>query len=178
MIELSVLPCDNAFVRYLTLISAFYLPLLGFGLFHFWKMLSPLHHKGPLLCLRVLSLLTSYPVSAFAKAKPSEMSGGGYVCAEADTKTCRFVFSSFKLKIRLKKNKSHFGSSNISQLMRLIISNPTLVKRRSSYISPDVKTSEFNESNVIFFRKVCIFKSICCFSTGKMVCSLTACCQT
>lgn len=79
MTELFVLPCDNAFVRYLTLISAFYLPLLGFGLFHFRKMLSPLHHKGPLLCLRVLSLLTSYPVSAPAKAKPSVVSGGGHV---------------------------------------------------------------------------------------------------
>lgn len=75
MTELFVLPCDNAFVRYLTLISAFYLPLLGFGLFHFRKMLSPLHHKGPLLCLRVLSLLTSYPVSAPAKAKPSVLCG-------------------------------------------------------------------------------------------------------
>lgn len=80
MTELLVLTCDNAFVRHLTLISAFYLPLLGFGLFHFRKMLSPLHHKGPLLCLRVLSLLTSYPVSASSKAKPSEMSGGGCVC--------------------------------------------------------------------------------------------------
>lgn len=79
MIEPFVLTCDNAFVRFLTLISAVYLPLLGFGLFHFWKMLSPLHHKGPLPCLRVRSLLTSYPVSAFAKVKPAEMSCGGYV---------------------------------------------------------------------------------------------------
>lgn len=74
-----VLTCDNALVRLVTLISALYLPLLGFGLFHFWKMLSPLHHKGPLPCLRVLSLLTSYPVSAFAKVKPSEMSCGHHM---------------------------------------------------------------------------------------------------
>lgn len=69
MIKLFVLTCDNAFVRFVTLISAFcYLLLLDFGLFHFWKMLSPLHHKGPLLCLRVLSLLTSYPVSAWPRS--------------------------------------------------------------------------------------------------------------
>lgn len=174
MIELSVFTCDNAFVRYLTLISAFYLPLLGFGLFHFWKMLSPLHHKGPLLCLRVLSLLTSYPVSAFAKAKPSEMSAGGYVCAEADTKTRRFVLSSFKLRIRLKEINLILAHH---QLMRLLISNLMLVKRHSFYPPlPHVKISEFQESNVIFFWKVCIFKSICFFSTVKMVCSLTACC--
>ena len=65
--------CDNALVRFLTVISALYSLLLGFGLFHFGKMLSPLHHKGPLLCLRALSLLTSYPVSVSAKVKPSEM---------------------------------------------------------------------------------------------------------
>lgn len=79
VIKQFVLPCDNAFVRCLTLISALYLLLLGFGLFHFWKMLSLLHHKGPLLCLRVLSLLTSYLVSPFAKVKPSEIPRGGYV---------------------------------------------------------------------------------------------------
>ena len=124
LIKLFVLTCDNAFVRFLTLISAFYyLPLLGFGLFHFWKMLSPLHHKGPLLCLRVLSLLTSYLVSALPRS-------GLQRCLvevmhrEKDI-TCGFFLSSFKFKMYLKR-RTH--SWDHHQPLRVNISNLRLVK--------------------------------------------------
>lgn len=149
----------------MTLISAFYSLLLGFGLFHFWKMLSPHHHKGPLLCLRVLSLLTSYPVSAFAKVKASDMAYGGYAWRSGwrNMWVCLEFF--------------HIQNSLLKTLIFLV--HQQLMRDFKSMASEKTKlfhtkTSDLKKSHFISFQEACILKSICFSLTVKSVCSLPA----